>query len=117
MDVFYVDRMGRSPDRYDYLWYACKAVSFAEQQVDPELRAFAERKATQYHLRWASGHTNGLPDYWTRQSDTAKYMSKDLTEFLGSHPKHAYKQDIQQAIQDLQEAEKKGIISPSTATE
>lgn len=112
MEVFYVDQMGRCPDRYDYLSYACKAAVFAEKQTDPELKDFAKRKVEAYLQAWKSARTP--PVHW--KPEAIRALPKRLRDLLANAPDHSHKDEIEKAIQEVEAENGKGITTPSTPT-
>ena len=109
MEVFYPDRMGRIPDRFDYLWYSCKATCFAEEQADPELKRYAEKKALEYFQNWNASQDRSNSSQWTESAECASFMLDGLRSLLDVHPDHLRKQDVLNAIKELEGVEKKGI--------
>ena len=117
MEVFYPDRMGRIPDRYDYICYACKAAVFAEEQTDPELKKFATVKVEEYLRGWRTARMDYPPAYLEKRFEGAKALPQQLRNLLSNASKYAHKKEIDEAIQQLETEITKGITKPLTATE
>ncbi len=113
MEVFYPDRMGRNPERYDYLWYACKAAVFAEKQTDPELKTFAKVKVEAYLQAWKSARNP--PVHW--KTEAIRALPKRLRDLLANAPDYSHRDEIEKAIQDLEAENVKGITTHSTPTQ
>ena len=117
MDVFYIDRMGRVPDRYDYLLHACKAAVFAEVQTDPELKKFAEAKLEEYLRGWRTASRHYPQAYLEKRFEGAQSLSQQLRNLLSNAASYSHKKEIDMAVQELETEIEKGITKPSTATE
>jgi len=98
-DPFYIDRMGRVPDRFDYLASACLARAYADTLTDPDDRALAIGKAAKYYHVWQAGTAKYY--FWTESPELADYMRQRLTHIHATHPDTPYARDIQDAIRQL----------------
>jgi len=117
MEVFYPDRMGRVPDRYDYLSYACKAAVFAEEQTDPKLKKFANIKVEEYLRGWKTARMDYPPAYLEQRFEGAKSLPQQLRDLLSNAASYSHKKEIDKAVQELETEIEKGITKPWTATE
>jgi hypothetical protein len=114
MEVFYPERMGRSPDRYDYLWYACKAAVFAEEQTDPDLKQFARTKVEKYLRGWKSARMDYPPAYLKERIEGARLLPQRLHDILSNASGYSHKKEIDEAIQELETEMKQGITIGGT---
>lgn len=96
-EVFYIDHMGRIPDKYDYLAYACKSAVFAGKQMDPEAKRFANNKVDEYLKHWKTVRQPSR-----LKNEEARSMSQSLRDFLAKNPGHSHSDELQKAIQEFE---------------
>ncbi len=100
-----VERMGRCPDRFDYLYEAAFARCYAVRQTDKVKKKAIEEKAGKYYEVWRSREESSKrADFYVRYADLAAGMEENLRTILRHDPDHPYKKDLISAIDQLEAA-------------
>jgi hypothetical protein len=100
----WVEHMGRSPDRFDYLLDAARGITYARTLSDSTLRHKTEGKAEQFLAVWDESFKQPgtrPPDFYTKYGEMAQYMKGEMEAVLRKTPDHPYKGRLEDAIKEL----------------
>ncbi|MCD4780645.1 MAG: hypothetical protein K8S27_08890 [Candidatus Omnitrophica bacterium] len=106
----YVERMGRCPDRFDYLYEAAFAHCYAVRQGNQKRKAIVQGKSKEYYRIWkdySSKPSAERRDFYPRVSGLPVWMISRYQEILKHDPDHPFKKDLLSAIKELEEYRKK----------
>jgi len=100
----YVERMGRCPDRFDYLYEAAFAHCYAARQRDDRRQEAVLTKARKYYETWRKLNEPGTKsnEFYTRLHDYIPGMIARYQAILDHAPDHPYRQDLDKAMRELE---------------
>ncbi len=105
---FHPERMGRVPDKFDFLCTASWALAYSERFPSKADADSARQKATEWHKIWQKLDEKE-PDRSRMSFDVShKDFSNEIRSFeeiLKENPTHEYKGEIARAITQLRAAE------------
>ena len=106
----YVERMGRCPDRFDYLYEAALAHCYAERQKNDKKKSIVLAKSKEYFQVWkkeSAKPESKRNDFYSRVSDLPAWMISRYQRILELDPDHPFKGDLESAAQELKEYQNK----------